>query len=107
MRRTLIFQSLPTFFGLTQEYRLNLFKSIHDICYNGNGGYDYYTIYDMPIWLRNLTYKLIAEQKEREREAYSKKFDNGNKIDFNKPKEAKQSYSKVDVPSYVTKASKK
>jgi hypothetical protein len=59
----------------------------------------------MPIWLRNLTYKLIAEQKEREREAYSK--DSGNKIDFNKPKEAKQSYNKIDVPSYVTKASKK
>ena len=46
-------------------------------------------------------------QKEREREAYSKKFDSKDKIDFNKPKEAKQSYNKVDVPSYVTKASKK
>ena len=61
----------------------------------------------MPIWLRNLTYKLIAEQKENEREAHNKKYDSGNKIDFNKPKEAKQSFNKVDVPSYVTKASKK
>jgi hypothetical protein len=61
----------------------------------------------MPIWLRNLTYKLIAEQKERESESYNKNLDSGNKIDFNKPKEAKQSYKKVDVPSYVTKASKK
>lgn len=103
----MIFLLLLTFFGLTPEYRLSLFKAIHDICYYGNGGYDYYTVYDMPIWLRNLTYKLIAEQKEKEREAHNKKFDKGNKIDFNKPKEAKQSYNKIDVPSYVTKASKK
>lgn len=61
----------------------------------------------MPIWLRNLTYKLIAEQKEKENETHSKKSDNKNKIDFNKPKEAQQAYNKINVPSYVTKATKK
>ena len=61
----------------------------------------------MPIWLRNLTYKLIAEQKENEREAYNKKFDGGNKIDFNKPKEAKQILQQAGAPTYTSKASKK
>jgi hypothetical protein len=61
----------------------------------------------MPIWLRNLTYKLIAEQKEKENNIHNNKSGDKNKIDFNKPKEAQQSYNKINVPSYVTKASKK
>ena len=35
---------------------------IHDICYHGKGGYDYYTVYDMPIWLRKLTYNFIPNK---------------------------------------------
>ena len=62
----------------------------------------------MPIWLRNLTYKFISEQRQKENESYTKNTsDKGKKIDFNNIKEAKQAYNKVDVPSYVTKASKK
>ncbi len=51
------------FFGLTldraQEYRKNLFTQIHNIVFHGNGGYDWYTIYNMPIWLRNFTFHQI------------------------------------------------
>lgn len=59
------------FFGLTSAYRLSLFEQIHDIVFNGQGGYDYNTIYNMPIWLRKFTlnkihkyYKKQAEQLE-------------------------------------------
>ena len=34
---------------------------IHDIVYHGNGGYDYYTIYNMPNWLRKYTLKEIND----------------------------------------------
>ena len=53
------------FFGLTLEIskqvRLNLFKGIHEIVFHGKGGYDYYTIYNMPIWLRKYTFSQIKE----------------------------------------------
>jgi hypothetical protein len=103
LRRTSIFLLVLTFFGLTHNYRTNLFIQIHEIVFHGNGGYDWETIYNMPIWLRTLTYKKISDY-------YDSK---------NKPKDTvKESIqamksvgattsSKVNVPSYVTKASKK
>ena len=53
------------FFGLTlsnsPEFRKNLFTQIHNIIFHGNGGYDFGTIYNMPIWLRNFTFKQIDD----------------------------------------------
>lgn len=53
------------FFGLTltnsAEYRKNLFTQIHNIVYHGNGGYDFGTIYNMPIWIRKFTFKQIDD----------------------------------------------
>lgn len=54
-----------TFFGLTStnaaEYRLHLFNQIHQIVFYGNGGYDWNTVYNMPIWLRKYTFNEIKE----------------------------------------------
>jgi hypothetical protein len=54
-----------TFFGLTKnsapKFRSRLFEEIHEIVYHGNGGYDWHTVYDMPIWLRKFTYKQILD----------------------------------------------
>jgi hypothetical protein len=50
-----------TFFGLTPDYRLNLFTQIHEIVFHGKGGYSWETVFDMPIWLRNFTFKKIVE----------------------------------------------
>jgi len=48
------------FFGLTSEvakqYRVILFTQIHEIVFHGQGGYDWGTVYDMPIWLRKFTF---------------------------------------------------
>ena len=53
------------FFGLTldnsAEYRKNLFTQIHNIIYHGNGGYDFGTVYNIPIWLRKFTFKQIDD----------------------------------------------
>src|SRR6056300_1721658 len=58
-----------SFFGLTQEYRYNLFKTIHEIVFFGNGGYDWFTVYDMPIWLRKATFNFINESIKRQSDA--------------------------------------
>ena len=59
-----------SFFGLTYDIapqaRANLFKQIHEIVFHGNGGYDWNTIYNMPIWLRKYTFKLIKDHYDEE-----------------------------------------
>ena len=41
---------------------------IHQLIFHGKGGYDYNTVYNMPIWLRKFTYSEIkdfyAEEKK-------------------------------------------
>ena len=48
------------------QIRLNIFKQIHEIVFHGKGGYDYYTIYNMPIWLRKFTFKEINDYYEKQ-----------------------------------------
>lgn len=107
LRRTSIYQLILTFFGLTSsnasEYRVILFSTIHEIVFHGNGGYDYDTIYNMPIWLRKFTFNKIKEW-------YYKSKSKENEDSWVKDKEAKKVASqnkKINVPTYVTKASRK
>ena len=45
---------------------------MHEIVFHGNGGYDWYTLYNMPIWLRNFTFKKIEEWYKKQEEAQNK-----------------------------------
>jgi len=63
---------MPTFFGLTSTYRASVFSQIHEIVFNGQGGYDYNTVYNMPIWLRNFTYQKLVDEYEKRNEAKNK-----------------------------------
>jgi len=53
------------FFGLTSEiapqHRVNLFTQIHEIVFHSQGGYDWDTVYNMPIWLRKFTFHKLKE----------------------------------------------
>ena len=71
-RRASLSPSILAFFGLTPEYRQNLFSQIHEIIFHGNGGYDWHTLYNMPIWLRNFTFKKIEEWYKKQEEAQNK-----------------------------------
>ena len=57
------------FFGLTFETapqaRNQIFTQIHQIVFHGKGGYDWHTIYNMPIWLRRFTFNQIQKQKKK------------------------------------------
>ena len=101
-RRSSTFLLLSRFFGLSNEYRFQLFKVIHDICYYGNGGYDFHTVYEMPIWLRKFTYTKLTEW-------YNKSNPNKNEDSWlsGKAKENAAKNKKVKPPTYITKASKK
>tara|TARA_B110000977_G_scaffold24100_1_gene29216 strand:+ start:845 stop:1129 length:285 start_codon:yes stop_codon:yes gene_type:complete len=48
------------------QIRLSIFKQIHEIIFHGKGGYDYATIYNMPLWLRKFTFKEISDYYEAE-----------------------------------------
>jgi len=93
------------FFGLTPTYRAGLFRQIHEIIFHGNGGYNYDTIYNMPVWLRNTTFKLINEyfEKQNEESKQASKDNNTNqtlvgkdgKVNVQDFKAASQQYTKT------------
>ena len=82
------------FFGLTLEnsqvYRKNLFTQIHNIVFHGNGGYDWFTIYNMPIWLRKFTFHEINEYNKSQNEKSNKSKDKDSLVNtkgqVNQPK---------------------
>lgn len=94
------------FFGLTLEnsqvYRKNLFTQIHNIVFHGNGGYDWFTIYNMPIWLRKFTFHEINEynkdQNKKMKEAQNKGKNKKSMVD---------SSGQVNRPTFKNKSSYK
>lgn len=106
VRRLSIFQLILTFFGPIynnpQQSRLSLFNQIHEIVFHGKGGYDYNTIYNMPIWLRNFTFNKIKEWYNPQNDTNDSSWVENADI----KKEALKN-KKIQPPSYVTKASKK
>ena len=57
---------MSTFFGLTPEYKLEVHKSIFNMVTYGKGGWDWNTLYNMPIFLRLYYMKLLGEAIEKE-----------------------------------------
>ena len=123
----------PTFFSLTpneaSDYRHNLFTVIHDIVFHGKGGFDWHTVYNMPIWLRNMTMKRISEFYEEQNKQMKSKGkggrghttddinearnvlkkaqkQGGSPAQFRDHKGNKKTIS-IKVPSHVRKMSKK
>ena len=86
-----------TFFGLTPKHRQNIFTQIHEIVFNGNGGYTWYDVYNMPIWLRKFTFKKIQEHYDKVSEASQTK----------KPPSKKRPVGPDIKPAYTTQSSKK
>ena len=123
---------MPTFFSLTPnqaaEYRQNLFTQIHEIVCHGGGGDDWDTLYSMPIWLRNFTFKKISDHFEAKNKAESNNSTNDlekgrdilKQAQRNDPANAQQnkymdkfsspsktSSPKIKTPDFVTSKAKK
>ena len=78
-----IFQLGLTFFGLTSdtvaETRAAIFQQIHQIVFHGKGGYDWETVYTMPIWLRRFTFNEIQKFYDEEKKSYENSSKPGSK----------------------------
>jgi hypothetical protein len=68
---------------------------IHEIVFHGKGGYDYDTIYNMPIWLRTFTFNKILDFYKKEQEEAKGKTNQQTLIDEN---------GKVKTPEFAQKA---
>ena len=59
-----------TFFSLTSDqassYRNAVFTQIHEIVFHGKGGYDWYTVYNMPLFIRNFTWNKLKQWYEEQ-----------------------------------------
>jgi len=91
------------FFGLTSDNialtRASLFSQIHQIVFYGNGGYDWHTVYNMPIWLRRFTFNEIKKHFEEENEAIQKQSNGKN----SNTKTVIDSDGKVKLPDLLQK----
>ena len=85
------------FFGLTPEYRKQLFRQLHEIVFHGKG-YNWWDVYNMPIWLRKFTIQSINEYHKNQAEEMKKVRAKGTPLTPKGPA--------IKKPTYSTKARK-
>jgi hypothetical protein len=101
-----------TFFGLSlnnvSEIRKDLFLQIHDICFWGQGGYDFSTVYNLPIWLRKFILLQLRQHYDKtnnsEENNLKKSIETMKNNSFISPPPVSKSINKL---LYQTEASKK
>lgn len=49
--------------------RVHLFRELHEMVFYGKGGYDWETVYHLPIWLRRFVYSEIVKHYRDEKAA--------------------------------------
>lgn len=95
-----IYQLQLAFFGLridtVPEARAAIFTQIHEICFHGQGGYDWNTVYNMPLWLRRFTFNKIKEYHEKQ-----------NESNENEENTLVSSDGKINVPKFIQNQPKK
>ena len=75
---------------------------IHDIVYHGNGGYDWHTVYNMPIWLRTFTYNKIRDFVDKRAEEQDKAMKQAQGVQELTPQN-----QVITPPDYTAKAPRK
>ena len=69
--------------------------------FHGNGGYDWDTVYNMPLWLRRTTFNLLKEHYDKEKE-------NAEKQQNMLSNKGKKEIARPNIsPDYIAKAPKK
>ena len=96
------------FFIPHSSYRSHIFKEIHEIVFHGKGGYDWETVYHMPIWLRRYTFNEIKGFYDKEKEEYEKAAGQNTITSNTNIKDiiskAPQQAQKTNAPAFVSKA---
>ena len=81
-----------------------LFNQIHEIVFHGNGGYDWDTVYNMPIWLRLFTFNKMKEHYSKQNEENEKI---NNQLQNKAANIAKPNINQSPPPTCKVKAPKK
>ena len=109
------FQLDLTFFGLTYktapQSRVSIFTQIHQIVFHGKGGYDWNTVYNMPIWLRRFTFNEIQKYYDEEKKQVENSNKKGNKTVIDSSGTANQlglilSSGKIKSPQFLSNVSR-
>lgn len=58
------------FFGLTPEYKFQVYREIHDLVYHGQGGFIYSEVYNMPIHIRRFHIRKVNDLHEERNKAH-------------------------------------
>lgn len=66
MKKGWKYLSGSTFFGLTPEYRVYLYKQIFELSYYSEGAINVDIAYDLPVYIRNFYYSQLTEIKKKE-----------------------------------------
>ena len=61
---------MSDFFGLTQEYKIDLHKTLFNMVTFGKGGWDWESVYNLPVYLRQYYTRQMADTLEAERKAH-------------------------------------
>ncbi len=54
------------FFGLNFDYNQKVYEQIFDMCYHGNGAFNFRDLMEMPVNLRSFYYMKLGQEKEKE-----------------------------------------
>tara|TARA_B100000963_G_scaffold293401_1_gene263773 strand:+ start:4953 stop:5231 length:279 start_codon:yes stop_codon:yes gene_type:complete len=76
-----------------------LFTQIHEIVFHGKGGYDFPTVYNMPIWLRKFIYNNIQQFYKKEREEHDKAMSKSKRKDTTNIDMANP--NKINIPDFI------
>lgn len=68
------------------QQRAKLFRELHEIVFYGKGGYDWETVYYLPLWLRRFIYSEINKHYRKEAEAIDKAKSGGSQTLSKTPK---------------------
>lgn len=60
------------FFGLTPDYKKQVYREVHDLVYHGGGGFIHSEVYNMPIHIRRYHIKLINDHHKSQKEEINK-----------------------------------
>jgi len=57
------------FFGLTPDYKFQVYQEVHDLVYYGQGGFIYSEVYNMPIHIRRFHIRKVNDLHEERNKA--------------------------------------
>lgn len=57
---------VQTFFGLTQEYKVEVLKTMMTVAHYSKGAFSFMELYHMPVYMRNFMIREFGKLKEEE-----------------------------------------